>query len=54
VQKKKKSRLFSYALDAFVSIAQFAATNLTLGFSLPLSVEAFHEYQQVIALMAET
>jgi hypothetical protein len=34
--------------------AKFVATDLRSGFALPLSVEAFEEYQEVLEIIGET
>jgi hypothetical protein len=48
-------RLFSYALDEDISVAKMARLDqLNSGFALPLSVEAFQEWQEVTRLIADT
>lgn len=47
-------RLYSYASNSDISVAQFANTDLCSSFALPLSVEALQEYQQVCTIMSDT
>jgi hypothetical protein len=51
----KFPRLFSFVLDEDNSVAKFAnSEDLGSCFALPLSVEAFQEYQQISSVIAET
>jgi hypothetical protein len=51
----KYPRLFSYALNEDISVSSFASMHdAGSSFSLPLSVEAYHEYQEVSVLMNAT
>jgi hypothetical protein len=51
----KYPRLFSYSLNEDISVANFASTQDAAGiFALPLSVEAYQEFQEVSELMNST
>jgi hypothetical protein len=52
---QKFPRLFSYALDEDLSVADMAhVEDLSSCFALPMSVEAFHEWQEVSQLLTAT
>ena len=46
-------RLYSYARDSDISVNEFAGNDIRTCFALPLSQEAFQEYQEVEAIMSE-
>jgi hypothetical protein len=51
----KYPRLFSFAIDEDLSVANMAGLeSLEAGFALPLSVEAFQEWQEVTQLLTST
>jgi hypothetical protein len=51
----KYPRLFSYALNEDISVAAFASSHDAVAvFALPLSVEAYEEYQEVSAIVNAT
>jgi hypothetical protein len=50
----KYSRLYSYALDEDLSVADMAQLeDLNGGFAIPLSVEAFQEFQQLTEILVD-
>lgn len=52
---EKFPRLYSFALDEDLSVAELAQVeDLSTCFAVPISVEAFHEWQQVSQLLMDT
>jgi hypothetical protein len=52
---EKFPRLYSFALDEDLSVAELAQVeDLSTCFAVPISVEVFHEWQQISQLLMDT